>query len=924
MRATPLINNFTAGEVDPRLDARTDVQKYYNACRTLENMIILQQGGAMRRPGTYFVNATKFSDKKSKLFNFSFSTIQVYQLEVGNKYIRFYKDQGQIVVAYAAWVTGTAYVEGNLRTNAGSYYRCLVAHTSGTFATDLAALKWEATNGATDLAYEIPTPYLEADLPTLKVVQSADVLFIVHPSYPPKRLTRTAHTAWTLENIPFIYGDERMIYTIAANPGDGILVAGSYAHGFAVGQWVQFAEVVGMVEVNDLYGKITTVTADGFYIAGINVGAFTPYTSGGVVRPLGFKGKFREITAATKADPIVITSVGHQIPDGTLVSIEKVVGMTDINEKVYSTNNATDDTLELQEIVGGTLTDVDSSAYGVYVSGGKILPPVFAVPGDYPGSIALFEQRMQLSGSDNEPQTIYGSAAGTFEMFDLDVVADDSAYKYELATEKVDRVHWMMGQDYLMLGTPGGISRLGASSISEALTQTNVNVKKQATFGTKNCDVELVGDAILYVTRGGQTVREIYYTWNTADANGGYRTTELTILSGHIAKGATAALSGIVDTDQQQEPISIYWAVRADGQLLGMVYNREQQIIGWMREVTGKRSATPTIDTIESVTQVETANGENITLAITRAVNAAADDTIWDVVESVSVGSEDDNEDEVWVIVNREIGGVTKRYIEYFKPHEFYGEIKNYFGVDSGLTYDGGAAKTDISAISKTDPCVVSHTGHHGFTDGQKIRIKDVGGMTEINLGLTEYYTVANKTDHTYELSGIDSSAWTTFTSGGQAQVVTKTITGLSHLEGRYIDIMVDGARHPQMLVASGAVTLSWYGNLIHAGLPFQPVLKPMKPEAGQNEGTAQGKKKRVYSLMVRFYETCTAQWGYDEDHLRDVPFGTGVMPSLFSGDITYPFNGPIDTNGDIYITQSGPFPMTILAISPKIETENT
>lgn len=41
-----------------------------------------------------------------------------------------------------AWVTATAYVIGNFVTQSGSTYKCLVNHTSGTFATDLSANKW--------------------------------------------------------------------------------------------------------------------------------------------------------------------------------------------------------------------------------------------------------------------------------------------------------------------------------------------------------------------------------------------------------------------------------------------------------------------------------------------------------------------------------------------------------------------------------------------------------------------------------------------------------------------------------------------------------------------------------------------------------------------------------------------------------------
>jgi len=45
-----------------------------------------------------------------------------------------------------AWVTGTSYAVGDVVMNDGTFYKCLVAHTSGTFATDLAAGDWVATS----------------------------------------------------------------------------------------------------------------------------------------------------------------------------------------------------------------------------------------------------------------------------------------------------------------------------------------------------------------------------------------------------------------------------------------------------------------------------------------------------------------------------------------------------------------------------------------------------------------------------------------------------------------------------------------------------------------------------------------------------------------------------------------------------------
>ena len=95
---------------------------------------------------------------------FVYSVLTSYVIEAGDGYMRFYKDNARIDNTYAAWLTGTAYKIGDLVTDSGNYYRCLVAHTSGTFATDLAAVKWVLTAGATDTAYEIPTTYLEAEL----------------------------------------------------------------------------------------------------------------------------------------------------------------------------------------------------------------------------------------------------------------------------------------------------------------------------------------------------------------------------------------------------------------------------------------------------------------------------------------------------------------------------------------------------------------------------------------------------------------------------------------------------------------------------------------------------------------------------------------------------------------------------------------
>lgn len=156
MKVAPLQSNFSGGEISPLLYGRVDSERYKEALAICENYIPAIQGGVTRRPGSYFVAETQTSSKKSRLVSFEFSTTQAYILEFGDLYIRFYRDNAQIE-------------------SGGS-------------------------------PYEVVSPYAEADLFQLKFTQSADVLYIVHPSYAPRKLTRTAHTSWTLTEITFLDG----------------------------------------------------------------------------------------------------------------------------------------------------------------------------------------------------------------------------------------------------------------------------------------------------------------------------------------------------------------------------------------------------------------------------------------------------------------------------------------------------------------------------------------------------------------------------------------------------------------------------------------------------------------------------------------------------------------------------------------------
>jgi hypothetical protein len=167
-KVSPIKNSFNAGEFSPRLEGRPDLKKYDGAVRTGINVIGSVQGDIINRSGTVYVADTKTSSEKSRLISFEFSTEQAYIIEAGNLYMRFYRNQTQI--------TGGAF--------------------SDVFAP---AFK-------DDIVIEIVTPYLEADLFELKFSQSADILYITHPDYAPRKVGRTSNQVWSISEIDFLDG----------------------------------------------------------------------------------------------------------------------------------------------------------------------------------------------------------------------------------------------------------------------------------------------------------------------------------------------------------------------------------------------------------------------------------------------------------------------------------------------------------------------------------------------------------------------------------------------------------------------------------------------------------------------------------------------------------------------------------------------
>ena len=414
-----------------------------------------------------------------------------------------------------------------------------------------------------------------------------------------------------------------------------------------------------------------------------------------------------------------------------------------------------------------------------------------------PKSVSFFEQRLVFAGTTNHPQTLWFSKSGDYENFTTGT-ADADAMIYTIASNQVNAIESIKATRTLIVMTTGGEFTVSSGATDDPVTPTNLNIRKQSNYGSAGVDALSIGNSTIFLQRAKRKIRELSYNFDSD----GYLAPDLTILSEHISS------SGIIQMDYQQEPFSIVWCVRTDGKLVGMTYNRLQDVVAWHAHDFGGTDAK---------------------------------------CKSVAVIDIDTNEDQVYVIVERTINGSTKKYVEYLTPYDFNSSLTTFHYVDSGLAYSGSA---------------------------------------------------------------------------------TTILSGLNHLEGETVKVIVNGATHPDRVVSSGQISLDRSATTAKVGLGYVSSLQTMRLDEGAR-GTDQTKTKRIYDVTVRFFETVGAKVGPNETNLDEIPFrdSSASMSDpvpLFTGDKETEFPSDYGTDGFVLVKQEQALPMTILAIYARLELYDT
>jgi len=816
-RTTLALTSFVSGELGSKLDGRTDFDKYRTGCKTLENFLVHPQGAATRRVGTQFISEVKTSANKTRLIPFEFSTTQTYILEFGNQYIRFYKDKGQIL-------------------SGGS-------------------------------AYEIASPYLTAELFEIKFAQSADVLYICHPNHAVRKLSRTGHTSWTLEELLFTYGPflddntETTTLSSSAISGNSVTITASAVTGINNNTGFQTTDVGRLVSIGYGlgYAEITARTSTTVVTADI-LETLAPK-----VNPSKLS---KEISASDTT--IVVDKIDDYAATGTIRIDDELITYTGKDAATRSFTGCTRGTSSTTAVTHRTLAYVYSTEN---IATTKWKLGAFSNFSGHPACVSFFEQRLVFAGTNTEPQTIYFSKSGDYENFATGTLADD-AMIYTIASNQVNRVRYLKAQRTLIIGTTGGEFTVTADGTDAAVTPTNLTIKKQSSFGTADVDALPVGNAVIFLQKAKRKFRELAYNFDSD----GYVAPDLTILNDAVTD------SGINEFTYQQEPSSILWAVRDDGILIGLTYQRSENVVAWHKHKLGGSFGTNQFGIVESIASIS--------------------------------GTLD--EDELWVIVKRTINGSTKRYIECFSDFDFDETNSTDFKfLDSFLTYSGPSTTLNGTISNSATSIVLTNASSFTATGTILIdneRISYTGKSTNTLTGCTR---------------GFNSTAAATHTTGATVKQVVNSFSGLSHLEAQSVGILADGSTHANKTVSSGAITLDRYVNKAAVGLNYSSVLQTMRIEGGAEEGTSQGKTKRISKVVLRLFETVGVKVGPDLNNLETIPFRSSSDPmdtpvsTFLAGDKEIEFRDDYNTDGFIFVKQEQALPCSVLAIYPTVVTSD-
>jgi hypothetical protein len=443
----PSQDSFVRGEVSPRLHSRASLDLYRAGLSSCANFITLPHGGMRKRGGTRFIAPVKNSAHNVRGIPFVYSKDQAYWLEFGNLYVRVY--------AYGGYVT------------------------------------------------EFVTPWAHADVKDLSFAQSGDVMWVVHPSYAPRKITRLSNASWSVTTVSFSDGpfDARNLEeaeTAYVSAVTGSITITSNAAIFSSSDVGRLFKIE-LVSYNNIVpweagGVVTADTGGADPITRVRYDGQVYDVTDTITSPRYFGNTPPTHTRGTEQDGLVKYDVALDAISGVSLlyrhsgfGVARITGFTNANTVTATVVSRFPD-----EVVGSGNASYLWS-FGAFQ------------PGNYPVAVALFEERLFFASSTS----VYGSKTGDFESFETGE-KDDDALEFFLASTEANDILWLEDADgFLAIGTLGGVRALSGSGIDEALTPSSFKNRSSSTHRCSSIRPVNSGAAFLYVTNDRFSIAEM-------------------------------------------------------------------------------------------------------------------------------------------------------------------------------------------------------------------------------------------------------------------------------------------------------------------------------------------------------------------------------------------------------------------------------
>ncbi len=832
---------FSGGKFTPLIDVRFDTEKYPSGCRIVDNMIPTIYGPVTRRPGTLYRANVDDDDKKSRMVDFIFSATIAYEVEFADQIINVY-------------FNGTA------------------------------------------VDTDITSPYLEADLPQLQFKQSADVMWITHPSYNPRKLSRVSATEFTLDKISFETGPfierndiaEEDDVTIAVT---GYTVATATAGAAGVGTFTMTSatDISGLFSANKRFYITNSTGNDGAYT--VHETTATDYTGTTVTiytnEVIGDGTNDGQIMVAGGTVTLTVSSATFTTGDSghidslfklthkreqTITKLEKitaaaVVRSTPIDVKgdwSFTTHGNWEGVAEIQRMEDGT----NWETFRTYTS----------VMSDGKGS-----RNIQKSDIEDADGVIYriqydeGAAAPAESSFNADLVVDESTQDSIFKITAVASTTSATATAIVAANEDDATKRWaeGAWSNVRGWPSAITFFEERAIYGFTNSDqqdiyLSKIGDFENF-TAG--ILADSAFTLTLPTANRGRWLGALEMLAAGTTGEEWRIRSSAIDEALKPSPIPTV---------------KEQTAFGSADiQAMGVNEALIFVDFVARKVREFTFSDPKQKY-VAPDLTALAEDIMSGGITSMAVQKRPDSI--IWFTISNSPYLISMTYereqnVVAFAEHPLGGD-----GIAESICITPGTAEDVITLTVKRT------------IDGSTVRF--IEEMQPRDWGST-----TNATNSFFVDAGIVDTSGST------------TITNLGHLEGEEVAVLVDGAVQASKTVSDGKITIDGAGDRVVVGLPIEWKVSPMRPDITTATGTTHGSIVFVSEIVLSLFATGVAGVNYGDgtdqksiDPRTTEPYGS--PPDLFTGDTdALAFDGGFNKDMNIVISGSDPLPCTVRAI---------